>query len=324
MTFHIKAEQSGKTVLSFLKSTLKISASALAKLKRDPIGIMANGTHVTVRYVLQENDVLFIHETDSEESSNTAIAPVDLPIRILFENSDVLLVDKPPYMPTHPSHDHENDTLANAVAFLYSQKQLPFVFRPIGRLDRNTSGISLLAKNLPAASFLFHARQKKLIHKKYIAIVRGRLDSGDDYQVIETYIKRQADSIIVRCVGTEYEEGAQIAVTHWKTLYASDEISVVEAIPITGRTHQLRVHFSHLGHPILGDDIYGEASPLIGRHALHAAFLSIPLPYGEKIVEFVSMPPEDMQKAFFDITATDLLTILKNPFNKEKDHHVQE
>ena len=147
--------------------------------------------------------------------------------------------------------------------------------------------------------------------------MRGRLDSGDDYQVIETYIKRQADSIIVRCVGTEYEEGAQIAVTHWKTLYASDEISVVEAIPITGRTHQLRVHFSYIGHPLLGDDIYGKECQYISRHALHAFRISLPMPYGEDRVSFISPPHDDMKKAFFELTGASIEEIFTKITNNQ-------
>lgn len=318
MTFHIKADQNGKTVLSFLKSRLKISATALSGLKRDPIGILVNGNHVTVRYVLKENDLLFINEQDAMEDSNTAITPVDIPLDIILENDSVLVVNKPPYMPTHPSHDHTDDTLANAVAYIYSQKNLPFIFRPMGRLDRNTSGISLLAKNLLSASYLFYARQKNMIHKKYIAIVSGRLQSGGDFETIETYIKRQEDSIIVRCVSEETEEGAQRAVTRWKTLFASDRLSVVEAIPITGRTHQLRVHFSHIGHPILGDDVYGEASELIGRHALHAAYLSIPMPYEDETVEFIAPPPEDMQHALHSVCGVSLTEIFETKFNTPK------
>lgn len=318
MTFQINADQNGKTVLSFLKSRLKISTSALAGLKRDPIGILVNGNHVTVRYILKENDLLFIHEQDSMEDSNTAIAPVKIPLDFIFENESVLLVHKPPYMPTHPSHDHTDDTLANAVAYIYSQKKLPFVFRPIGRLDRNTSGISLLAKNLLSASYLFYARQKNMIHKKYIAIISGRLESGEDYETIETYIKRQEDSIIVRCVSEETEEGAQHAVTKWKTLFSSDLLSVVEAIPITGRTHQLRVHFAHIGHPILGDDVYGEASEIIGRHALHAAYLSVPMPYEDETAEFIAAPPRDMQDALYALCGVSLSEIFETKFNTSK------
>ena len=309
MVFNITGESAGKTVLSFLKSTLKISGAALSKLKRDENGILANGSHVNVKYILQNGDILSINEHDLENEQSEHIPPANIPINIIFENDDIMLVNKPPFMPTHPSRGHIDDTLANAVAYRYKERGIPFVFRPIGRLDRNTSGISLIAKHCISSSYLEYARGKGLTGKAYIAILCGRLE-GDGWQTIETYMKRKEDSIIVRCVSDGNEEGSFSAVTKWRSLYSSDEVSVVEAIPITGRTHQLRVHFSHIGHALLGDDIYGEESDYISRHALHAYKLSLPIPYGDKVETFTTMPPQDMQKAFFDITGLSLDQIL--------------
>ena len=305
MIFNITSENAGKTVLSFLKSTLKISGAALSKLKRDERGIMANGKHVTVRYILSEGDILSVNELDLQKEQSEHIDPVDIPIKVIFENDDIMLIDKPPFMPTHPSHGHTDDTLANAVANIYLERGVPFVFRPIGRLDRNTSGISLVAKHVISSSFLEYARQHHMIGKSYIAILCGRLES-DGWQTIETYMKRKENSVIVRCVSNGDEEGAFSAVTKWRSLYSSDTISVVEAIPITGRTHQLRVHFSHIGHSLLGDDIYGEESEYISRHALHAYRLSLPIPYGDEVKTFVSPPPDDIKKAFFELTGITL------------------
>ena len=133
--------------------------------------------------------------------------------------------------------------------------------------------------------------------KRYIAILSGKLQSDGDFHIIDTYMKRQEESIIIRCVSDSNDEASFRAVTKWRLLFANDHISVVEAIPITGRTHQLRVHFAHIGHPILGDDVYGIPDKYIDRHALHAAVLSLPLPYGDEITEFISLPPEDMLNA---------------------------
>ncbi len=317
MIFKITNEHSGRSLLSFLRSTLHISSSALAALKRDPRGLEVNGVHVTVRYVLKENDVLFVNEEDSSESVSETIIPVNISINTVFENDDVILIDKPANMPTHPSHGHVDDTLANALAYVFMERKRPFVFRPIGRLDRNTSGISLIAKHQISASFLFFARQKHLISKKYIAILEGRVDSDGSLQVIDNYMKRSDDSIIVRCVSSPDEEGSFRAITHWRLLFANDEISVVEAIPQTGRTHQLRVHFSHMGHPILGDDVYGRVSDVIDRHALHAASLSLPIPYCENdIEEFVSLPPEDMVRAAKEY-GCNLVAVFNEKFNSK-------
>lgn len=316
MTFNITYEQAGKTVLSFLKSNLKISSSALSALKRDPIGIRVNGLHVTVRYVLKENDLLMINEADLPEESNDAILPVNIALNIIFENEDIMLIDKPPHMPTHPSHGHTDDTLANAVAYVYKSREIPFVFRPIGRLDRNTSGISLVAKHIISASFMDYARQKNLIKKKYLAILSGRVESDGDYHIIDTYMKRQAESIIVRCVGNADDPDSFRAITQWRLLYANDDISVVEAIPLTGRTHQLRVHFAHIGHPILGDDVYGTPISIIDRHALHAASLSLPIPYGDKAENFLSPPHADLILAAKHFNC-DLVDIFTNGFINE-------
>lgn len=315
MIFTINNEYQGKTVLVFLRSVLKISSNALAALKRDEKGIMINGRHVTVRYMLQAGDLLEINEKDSIEDTNEYLLPIELPINVLFENDDIILVDKPPYMPTHPSHNHTDDTLANALAYKY--RDVPFVFRPIGRLDRNTSGISLVAKHSIAASYLFYAKQKNLIQKKYIAILQGNLDVDNEWHTIETYMKRQEESIIVRCVSNEQDEDAFNAITQYKVLFSNNNISIVEAIPITGRTHQLRVHFSHIGHPILGDDVYGEPSIHIGRHALHASMLSIPLPYNCDRLDTVSQIPEDMKNAIRQNVSAEQYDICQKVLNNQ-------
>ena len=139
MDFTICKEDAGLTVLSFLKKKLKISNSALTSLKQVEMGICANGCHVTVRYILKENDVLSIKAQDSFSDENEAVEPHDIPLNIILENSELFVIDKPPFMPTHPSHNHTDDTVANALAYIYKQRNEPLVFRPIGRLDRNTS-----------------------------------------------------------------------------------------------------------------------------------------------------------------------------------------
>jgi 23S rRNA pseudouridine1911/1915/1917 synthase len=205
------------------------------------------------------------------------------------------------------------------VAYRYSERGEIFVFRPIGRLDKNTSGISLIAKNAISASYLSFARRHGTICKKYIAILNGEIESDGSVQVIDSYMKRMEDSVIVRCIGDATEEGSFRAITHWRLIWSGNGISVVEAIPKTGRTHQLRVHFAHIGHFIIGDDMYGLPHELIGRHALHAASLSIPLPYLDIncLTAFSSPPPHDMQEAFKVITGLDLNEIIL--LNRDKE-----
>ncbi len=312
MEFKITTEDAGRTVLSFLKSKLKISTSVLASLKRVDMGICVNGSHVTVRYTLNEGDILSIKEKDSFEDINETILPTMLPIDIMLENDDLFIINKPANMPTHPSHNHTDDTLANALAHIYKTRNEALVFRPIGRLDKNTSGISLIAKNAISASFLYYARSHGMIQKKYIALLDGRLSDDRDWHRTEIYMKRMDDSVIMRCVGDSRDPSSFIAITHWRVIFSNDKVSLVEAIPETGRTHQLRVHFAHLGHPILGDDIYGSISDIIPRHALHAYSLSLPMPYENEISTFISMPPQDMQDAFNITAGENIQTIIDN------------
>ncbi len=312
MDFKISQGDVGKTVLSFLRSKIKISSSALSSLKRIDMGICANGKHVTVRYILCEGDILSVNEKDSFEDVNKTIESHDLPLDIMLENNDLFVINKAANMPTHPSHNHTNDTLANALAYIYAERGDPFVFRPIGRLDKNTSGISLIAKNSISASFLYYARTHGMMQKKYIALLEGKIACDRNWHITETYMRRMENSVIVRCVGDSSDPDTFNSITHWRVIYANDKLSMVEAIPKTGRTHQLRVHFAHLGHPILGDDIYGTPSKYISRHALHAYILTVPMPYSDELKIFTSMPPDDMRSAFKSLTGENITILINN------------
>ena len=254
-------------------------------------GITVAGERVTVRRVLRAGDILVLNTADTE--CDTPIKPVDLPLSIAYEDGDMVIPDKPAFMPTHPSHDHYEDTVANALAFRYKEEQESFVFRPVNRLDRNTSGLLIIAKNRIAAAKLTRAMQEKRIRKKYIAVLDGvPLSDGG---VIDTYMRRTAESIIVRevCEGCE---GADRAITEYRVIYRSDRYTVVEAEPKTGRTHQLRVHFAHIGAPIVGDDLYGGESEYIDRHALHSHSLELPHPTSGEILTVRAPLPADMRE----------------------------
>ena len=149
----IGEKYAGRNLLSYLRGELRLSGRLLTRLKQDERGIMINGARVTVRYILNSGDVLEL--SDKDEQRSESVEPVSLPVDIIFEDGDLVAVNKPPNMPTHPSHGHRNDTLANALAYIYSDR--PFVFRPINRLDRDTSGVVLIAKNQRAASFFAEA-----------------------------------------------------------------------------------------------------------------------------------------------------------------------
>ena len=290
MDIVIEKEKSGCTVKSFLISDLKISAAMLRHLKFLEDGILVGGKHVTVRYILKEGDVLSVKTEDF--GAEEKIAPSDIPLDIVYEDEDVVLPSKPPFMPTHPSHGHYEDTAANALCFRYKKAGEPFVFRPVNRLDRNTSGILLVARNRIAAAALFKSMKEGRIKKEYIALLDGTLpqDEGE----IETYMKRAAESIILRRVCSA-DEGGDYALTKYRVIFTDGIHTLVAASPITGRTHQLRVHFAHLGASIVGDDIYGFESEHIKRHALHAFRLSFPHPKDSRDITVTSALPEDMK-----------------------------
>lgn len=281
----IKSEYEGRPLLSFLKSELNISGRLLTRLKQTENGITVNGERVTVRYIIRTGDVLELADGDSGASE--AIEPRELSVEVLYENSDVIAVNKPPHMPTHPSHGHRDDTLANAMAYRYLGT--PFVFRPINRLDRDTSGVVLIAKNQRAASFFSSAMAKGEFKKKYLAVTDGELEP---FGTVNAPIRRKEQSIIFRETCKDGDEGAQSALTEYETLYKSGGYSLVELSPKTGRTHQLRVHLASLGAPICGDDLYGKESELIDRQALHAVSLEFPLLTGERITVFAPLPDD--------------------------------
>ena len=279
MTIHITDEYDGRLLRSFLKLTLGISTAVLSKLKNHERGILVNGERVTVRYVLRTGDVLELWDRDTAETATEHVIPVRLPLTVLYEDPNVIALDKPAGMPTHPSHGHLCDTLANALAFRYAEADEPFVFRPLGRLDRNTSGVVVAGKTRAASGCLSRALKDGEILKRYVAILTGELPVDGTVHTLNLPIYHPDGTGIRRRVGEADTPGAVLAETRYRVLAAGGGLTLVLARPVTGRTHQLRVHFSHIGHPILGDDVYGEVSPLIGRHALHALSLTLPLPY---------------------------------------------
>lgn len=291
MKMEINERFNGKTVFDVLRKHLSLSNRMLTKLKQRENGILLNGVRVTVRAVVYCGDELELHDEDGEAEKNPYLRPVELPFSILYEDAAVTVVDKPPHMPTHPSRDHMEDTLANALAYHYRAWNC-YVFRPVNRLDRNTSGIVLTANHQLAASKLAASLQSGQIEKRYFAILEGELQS--DGGVIRNYILREGNSIVKRRQTETPEPGADEAVTEYRVRYRGNGMTVVEASPITGRTHQLRVHFAGLGHPIVGDDLYGQLSPYIERQALHACSLRFPHPVTGAPLLLTSPLPSDM------------------------------
>ncbi|MBQ2757440.1 MAG: RluA family pseudouridine synthase [Clostridia bacterium] len=284
MDFWIDGQNSGKTVRDFLKKQ-HISSALCTRLKQREDGILLNGTRVTVRAVLKEGDLLSLGLFD--EAVNPKLLPLEKEVEVLLDTPDLVALNKPPFMPTHPSHGHFDDTLANVIVWQYRAATPRFSPRFVNRLDRNTSGVVLVAKHAHAAAMLAGQIAAGEMQKAYIAVVCGEI-SGET--VLKTGIRRQNESVITREVCAVGE--GDIAVTHVKPLAVKNGHTLVLLQPQTGRTHQLRVHMASLGAPILGDDLYGAPRHGIGRHALHAATLSFVAPNGMPVTVRAPLAPD--------------------------------
>lgn len=259
----------------FLKS-VGISKKLLTKLKREYMGITRNDKLVRSIDMVYPNDtiVLSIEDTSFLEPNGSLSVP------IVYEDGNIVVFDKPYNMPVHPSLKHQGDTLGNYFTYLYPNT----TFRPIIRLDRNTSGLCIVAKNQRTCGML-----QRRVNKIYYAVVSGLVD---DFGTIDAPIKREGTSIIKRVVA----EDGKPSVTHYKRLFYNKKYSLVEVTLETGRTHQIRVHFSHIGYPLVGDDLYGGSLQDINRQALHCGKLIFPdINNDNNIIEVKSNIPMDMQ-----------------------------
>ena len=280
MKYIISTEQEGMTIKVFVGLN-GVSHSLLKKLKKLHDGILVNGVHQNVIYVLKENDILTLNIYDTKEEENQHLEPIDLPIEIIYEDSNITVVNKPYGMPTHESINNRGNSLANALAYRY--KDRPYVFRATNRLDKDTSGVVITANNKMYSAILSDKIKIGKVKKTYIAVVEGMLtDNGR----IEAPIDRFDKSIIKRVV----REDGEYALTEYKSLCANEYFSVILVTPKTGRTHQIRVHMAYIGHPLAGDTLYGACSKEIERQALHCLEMNV-----DNIGKFYAPLPNDMK-----------------------------
>lgn len=247
--FKVRNNDNGRSVKDLLCSELKISSGLMTKLKKSD-GIKLNGSIVTVVKRVNTGDVLSV-DLPSEKSSD--IIPVNIPIDIIYEDNYIIAVNKPKDMPTHPSIGNHDNTLANACMYYFRNND--FVFRPVTRLDRDTTGIVVIAKDARTSALLSEQIQNGLFKKTYYAITAGI--PSPDHGRIDAPIGRAEGSILKR----EVRPDGQNAVTNYRTLDAQNGYALVEINLLTGRTHQIRVHFSHIGCPLLYDYMYGTEIP---------------------------------------------------------------
>lgn len=272
--FVITDENAGKRIKEFLRA-FGVSGSLLKKLKNTENGICKNGAPARTIDTVFCGDRLQINIEDSGKAPESA----DIKINLLYEDEDLIAAEKPAFMPVHESRNHRGDTLSNAVADICGG-----AFRAIYRLDRDTSGIVLIAKNEFAA-----AKLAGRVRKDYYAVVCGKIEGSG---VIDAPIKRERESIIKRCVAPDGES----AVTHYTAIKHSEKYTLVKLKLETGRTHQIRVHFAHIGYPLAGDTLYGGGTEEISRQALHCRDIYFSHPVSEEEIHIFCEMPQDMKK----------------------------
>ena len=287
LTWIVSAAENGRSVRSLLKNELSLSSSCINRLKRTEDGITCNGQRVFTNAILSAGDVLTVELSAAEHP--TGVAPIAMELDIVFEDEHLLILNKSAPLSVIPSSlSPDEPTLANALAAYLGAD---FTFHPVNRLDRGTTGLMIVAKN----SFI-HDRLQRVLHsgafsRRYQAVCVGSPAPPDGE--ITLPIARKDGSAVARCIAPD----GQYAHSTYRTLAQTDHFSLMELIPHTGRTHQLRVHMAAIGHPLAGDWLYGtEDHDLISRPALHSAALSVHHPVTGELIERTAPLPADMKR----------------------------
>ena len=282
----IEPQYQNVTISTYLKE-VGYPHAVLVHLKKTTQGILLNGKWEYVNTRLSTGDLLTIHLI--EEESSKQIPPIYHPLNIVYEDEDILVINKPANMPVHPSFKHYENTLANAVCYYYENQGIPYTFRCVNRLDKNTSGLTILAKHMLSSAILSEQVAARQIHREYLAIVQGETPLKG---TIDAPIGRKDASTIERQI--DYEKGEH-AVTHYTQLETKNGYTLLSLKLETGRTHQIRVHMSSVGYPLIGDFLYNETSQEMDRQALHSHKLCFTHPITKESLEFTAPIPADMQ-----------------------------
>ncbi len=290
MEINYEIKNNTQTINSTLQNELKISSRLLYKLiKLNKIEL--NHKPCDTRKTGTFGDTITINFDYVEDNSN--IIPTKMNLNIIFEDDWLLVVNKPAGIAIHPSVLHYYDSLCNGIKFYFDKIGLKKKIRPVNRLDLNTSGLVVFAKCEYIQEYLINQMKNNQFKKEYLAVCNGFFDKKSG--TINLPIARKENSIIERCIS----ENGQTAITHYEVLKEFDNYSLVKCSLETGRTHQIRVHMSAIGHPLLGDSLYGSISDLINRQALHCFNLQFIHPIYNNDLNFWGDLPNDFK--IFDI-----------------------
>ena len=275
------------TVNDVLINEFQFSSRLMSKLIKNK-KIYLNNSFCDTRKCINYNDEIVVDLSGKENNSNIVATNMDLDI--IYEDDWFLVVNKQPGIAVHPSSLHYSDSLSNGIKFYFDKIGLKKKIRVVNRLDYNTSGIVVFAKCEYIHEQFSKQMMQHIFQKEYLCIINGFLDNS--YGIIDLPIDRKQGSIIERCI----DKNGQKSITHYEVLKTFSDYSLVKCILETGRTHQIRVHFSAIGHPLLGDTLYGTASDLMNRQALHSNKIDLIHPITKEHLSFESLLPNDMKK----------------------------
>lgn len=267
----------------------RYSGQNLSEIKRMPKSILVNGVHYYMRQELSKGDHLQVRICETKNSEK--IPPTNLPLDIIYEDEDLLVLNKPAGMPIHPSLNNYTNSIANALAYYFQSQGKPFIFRCCNRLDRDTSGLTIVSKHLVSGSILSDMTKYREVHREYLAIARGSVTPSEG--TIQAPLGRKEGTIIERTVDWEHGEDA---VTHYKVVKEANGHSLVSLRLETGRTHQIRIHMKYLGYPLIGDYLYNPDMEYMTRQALHSHHMEFTHPITGEHMSFTAPLPEDMAR----------------------------
>lgn len=284
----IDEDSSGLRVEQFLRRK-RYSGQNLSEIKRMPKSILVNGVHYYMRQELSTGDHLQVRICETQNSEK--IPPTKLPLDIIYEDEDLLVLNKPAGMPIHPSLNNYTNSMANALAYYFQSQGKPFIFRCCNLLDRDTSGLTIVSKHLVSGSILSDMTKYREVHREYLAIARGSVTPSEG--TIQAPLGRKEGTIIERTVDWEHGEDA---VTHYKVVKEANGHSLVSLRLETGRTHQIRIHMKYLGYPLIGDYLYNPDMEYMTRQALHSHHMEFTHPVTGEHMSFTAPLPEDMAR----------------------------